>query len=110
MGRVHVEDLVRYKPVEQHSERGKVLLNGRRRKLALKLLDEGGNVEGLHVGELANTADVAPFRKPACGVQVRLARVAVVDVGGEEFQHAPGDVGRRGESGPGYAWGSSISV
>ena len=36
--------------------------------------DEGGDVEGLHVGELADAAGVAPFCKPARGVQVRFAQ------------------------------------
>ena len=37
------------------------------------------------------------FREAARGVQVRLARVVVVDLGGEEFQDAPGGLGRRRE-------------
>jgi hypothetical protein len=59
--------------------------------------DEGGDVEGLHVGELADAVAVAPFRKPARGVQVRLAGVVVVDLGGEEFEDAPGGLGCRRE-------------
>jgi len=63
------------------------------RNLPLQVLDEGGDVEGLHVGELADAAGVAPFRGTAGGVEVRFARVVVVDLGGEEFQNAPGGLG-----------------
>jgi len=50
------------------------------------VLDEGGNVEGLHAGDLADAAGGAPFRETAGRVQVRLPGVVVVDLGGEEFQ------------------------
>ncbi|HME07035.1 MAG TPA: hypothetical protein VKG25_08290 [Bryobacteraceae bacterium] len=59
-------------------------------KLPLQLLDESSDMEGLDVGKLANAALVAPFRKPSRGVEVRLARVIVVDLGGEEIQRSPG--------------------
>lgn len=70
MGRVHVQDVPRHKPVEQHAERGQVLLDGGRGKLPLQVLDEGGDVEGLHVGELADAAGVAPFREADTGSTV----------------------------------------
>ncbi|HZL25967.1 MAG TPA: hypothetical protein VFC39_05500 [Acidobacteriaceae bacterium] len=53
------------------------------RKLPLQVLDEDGDVEGLHVGGLADAAAVAPLREAAGGVQVGLARVVIVDPGGE---------------------------
>lgn len=76
-----------------------MLLDGRRGKLALQVLDESGDVEGMHVRELADAAAVAPFRKTAGCVQVRLARVVVVDLGCEEFQHALGGFRSRREQG-----------
>jgi hypothetical protein len=79
-----------YKPVKQHSQRGQVLLHPGRYEFALQLLDESGDVEGLHVGELGDTVAVAPCREAARGVQVRLAGVVVVDLGGEEFHDALG--------------------
>jgi hypothetical protein len=86
-----------HKPVEQHPQRGEVLLDGGRGKLRLQVLDEGGDVEGLHVGELGDAAAVAPFREAAGCVQVRLARVVVVDLCGEEFQDALRGLRRRRE-------------
>ena len=76
VGRVHVEDAAPDKPVEQHAQRGKkVLFDGRRGK---------------------PPAGVAPCRE-AGGVQVRLAGVVVVDLGGEEFQDPLGGLRRRRE-------------
>ena len=43
-------------------------------------------MEGLHVGELADAVCVAPLREAPGGVQVRLACVAVVDLGGEKLE------------------------
>ena len=91
VGRVHIEDVAGDKPVEQHSQGGHVLLHRGRGEFTLQLLHE------LHVGELADAAPVAPCRKAARGVEVRLARVVVVDLGGEEFEDAPGGLGRRRE-------------
>ena len=54
-------------------------------------------MEGLHVGELADAALVAPCRKAARGVEVRFARVVVVDLAGEEFQNALRGLRRRRE-------------
>jgi hypothetical protein len=53
------------------------------------------------VGELADAVLVAPGGKAPGGVQVRLARVVVVDLGGEEFEDAPGGLGCGVKSGTG---------
>ena len=97
MGGVHVQDVARHQPVEQHAQRGQVLLHRGRREFPLQLLDEGGDVEGLDAGELSDAAGLAPLREAARGIQVRLARVVVVDLGGEEFDHALRRLGRRRE-------------
>ena len=81
VGRIHVEDVAGHQPVEEHAERGQGLLDRGRRKFALEVLHEGSDMEGLHVGELAAAVCVAPLREAPGGVQVRLARVAVVDLG-----------------------------
>lgn len=52
-------------------------------------------MEGLHAGELADAAGGAPFREAARAVQVRLARVVVVDLRGEKLWDALGGL-RRG--------------
>jgi hypothetical protein len=70
-----------YQPFEQHPERGQVLFHRGRREFRLQVLHEGGDVDGLHVGQLADAAPVAPARKAADGVRVRLARAVVVDLG-----------------------------
>ena len=94
VGRIHVEDVAGHQPVEEHAKRGQGLLDRGRRKLALEVLHEGSDMEGLHVGELADAVCVAPLREAPCGVQVRLARVAVVDLGGEKLEDALRGLGR----------------
>ena len=74
-----------------------MLLYGRRGKFSLQVLDEGGDMEGLHVGELADAVAVAPYGEAPRGVQVRLAGFVVVDLGGEEFQDPLGGLRRRRE-------------
>jgi hypothetical protein len=39
-------------PVEEHANRGQVLLDGRRRKLVLKVVYENGNMERLNLREV----------------------------------------------------------
>src|SRR5947199_9716327 len=51
-----IEDVADHQPVEQHAERGQVLLDRRRRELALQFLDECSDVDGLNAGELADAA------------------------------------------------------
>ena len=94
MGRVHVENVARHQLVEQHPERRQVLLDGRRGELALQVLDEGGDVEGLDVGQTSDAVGVAPLGEASRRVQVRLAGVVVVDLRGEEFEDALGGLGR----------------
>ena len=65
-----------------------MLLHRGRRKFSLQLFHESGDVEGLHVGELADAVGFAPGRKAARGVQVRPAGVVVVDLRGEELDEA----------------------
>jgi hypothetical protein len=42
--------------------------------------------KGLDGGEFSDAARLAPGRAAARGIHVRLARVVVVDLGGEEFE------------------------
>ena len=55
---------------------------------------KGSDMEGLHVGELADAVCAAPLREAPGGVQVRLTRVAVVDLGGEKLEDALRGLGR----------------
>ena len=97
VGRIHLKHMAEHQPVEQHAERGQVLLDCGRRELALELLDECGHVEGLDGGEFPDAAPLALCREAARGIHVRLARVVVVDLGGEEFEDALGGFCRRRE-------------
>ena len=108
VGRIHVEDVAGHQPVEEHAECGQGLLDRGRRKFALEVPHEGSDMEGLHVGELADAVCVAPLREAPGGVQVRLARVAVVDLGGKKLEDALRGLGRWREQRRGVklsAWG-----
>jgi hypothetical protein len=52
MGRVHVDDVAGHEPVEQHADGSQVLSDRGWGETALQILNEGGDVEGLCVGEL----------------------------------------------------------
>jgi hypothetical protein len=45
-------------------------------------------VEGLYVGELVQAVQLAPLGKAARHIQVGFLGVVVVDLRGEEFEHA----------------------
>ena len=108
VGRVELEDLAGDQPVKQNAKRRQVLLDGGRGQLALQVLNESGDVDRLHLGEPADAVILAPGRKAAGGIQVGAAGVGVVDLSGEELQHAPGGLGSGREKGSGGAvlWGS----
>jgi hypothetical protein len=74
-----------------------VLLDRGRGELALRVLEEGGDMEGSHLSELGDAAPLAPGREAARRVHVCLAGVVIVDLGGEEFENAAGSPRRRGE-------------
>ena len=74
--------------IESARHRVAVLLHGGQQKLALEILDEGCDVEGLHVGELADTARAAPLRETARRVEIGPACVVVVDLRSEELEDA----------------------
>ena len=65
MGRIHVDDVAGHEPVEQHADGGQVLLDRGRGEMALEILQEGGDVEGLYVGELVQVVLLAPLGKAA---------------------------------------------
>ena len=87
MGRVDVDDMAGDKPVEQHAQRGQVLLDGRRRKLGLQILDEGGDMERLDAAS-SSISSGAPGGEAPGGIHVGPAGMVVVDLAGEEFQDA----------------------
>ena len=89
MRRIHINDVADHQPIEQHTERGQVLLDRGRRKrffleiLVLQVLDECGDMEGLDAGEFSDAVRLAPLRKATRRIQIRLARVVVLDLSGE---------------------------
>ncbi len=48
--------------------------------LVLQLVDEGGDMGRFDGSEFRDATCLAPLREAASGIQVRLARVAVVDL------------------------------
>jgi hypothetical protein len=62
-GRIHRRNLTCHKPVEQVLNRGKALFDGRGRSLASQLLDVGGDVQRLHVGDRRDAGAFAPGQK-----------------------------------------------
>ena len=93
VSRVQLQDLAGDQPVKQNAKRRQVLLDGGRGQLALQVLNESSDVDRLHLGELSDAVIPAPGRKAAGGVEVGAAGVGVVDLSGEELQHAPGGLG-----------------
>jgi hypothetical protein len=88
MGRVNVDDMIDNEPVEQHADRGQVLLDGRRRDLGLKILDERGDMERLHRREFIDALAGAPGSEAPVGVHIGAAGMVIVDLASEEFQDA----------------------
>ncbi len=70
------------------ADRGEALLDGRRGSLAAELLDIGGDVQRLHVGDRRDAGALAPGQELPRRLGVGAARVPVADVGGEEFEEA----------------------
>ena len=63
---------------------------------------------GLDRGELFDATRLTPFGEATGGIQVRLAGVIVVELGGEEFEEAPGGLRRRGEERSGNTGGAGM--
>ena len=101
MGRVQLQDMAGDQPVKQNAQRRQVLLDGGRGQLALQVLNESSDVDRLHLGEPADAVILTPGRKAAGGIEVGAAGVGVVDLSGEELQHAPGGLWGGREKGSG---------
>ena len=83
LGGIGGHDLFHHQPVNQHSLRGKVLLDGRRGMILLQLLDVGRYVQRFEPGQVVEAAGLAPFRESARGLEVGAAGVPVADGGGK---------------------------
>ena len=93
-GRVHRHDLARHKPVEQMADRGEALFDRRRRSRAAELLDIGGDMQRLHVGDRRDAGRLAPGQEFPRGDRVGAPGVPVADLGREEFQESVRASGR----------------
>lgn len=65
-------------------------------------------MERLDLRELVEAVGLAPLGKAARGVQIRFARVVVVDLRGKEFQGAAGGLRGRGEEASGEQAGRRL--
>ena len=86
---LHRHHLAGDQPVEQHPHGGELLLHARRPVVLLQLLDPGRHVERPDRRQ-REAAIFAPGEEPGARARVSAARVRVADVGGEEFDVAPG--------------------
>jgi hypothetical protein len=95
------DHLADHQPVEQHADRGKVLLDGRPGSFALldrrfagrrylQRFDIGRDMERLDIGEIADSVLVKPGEERAHGAVISHPGVLVADRGGEEFEKAAG--------------------
>ena len=87
MRRIGGDHLAGDEPVEQHADRGEVLLDGRFLEVLAEAADVSRDVHRFDVDELLDIlAPIAPGEEAPAGMQVRVARVLVVDRDGEELQ------------------------
>ena len=88
MRRIDRHDLAVDQPVEQVTQRGKPLFDARRRKLARRRLDPGGDMDRLDGRDRRHPGARAPGQKLLRSAGIGPARVRVADVGREEFKEA----------------------
>jgi hypothetical protein len=86
VGRHHLAD---HEPIDQHANGGKLLLHARRRGLGLQRLYIGGDVVRPDSAQRQRTA-VAPGEETRAAPRISAPGVGVADIGGEEFDVAPG--------------------
>jgi hypothetical protein len=81
--------------IEQHADRGEMLLDGRLFEFARHRLDPGPDMDRLDRGQLVETVGVAPAEEVLTGALIRRAGVVVGDRAeeiGEAFRRAGSDV------------------
>ena len=89
MRRVRRDDLAGHQPVEQHAYAGEVLLDGRCGHFTAKLLNVGGDVDGLHLAQILNRPPCfTPAQERARRPGVGGAGVGIADIDGKEFEEA----------------------
>ena len=88
-GRVCRHNLAGDEPIEQHPHGGELLLHARRGMGLLERLDISGDIERPDRRQ-RQPAILAPGEELVAGPRVSSARVRIADIGGEEFDIAPG--------------------
>ena len=87
-GRIHWNDLTRDEKIEEHPDRGQVLLHGR--SGARMIFNVRGDDDGGDFRERADAVLLAPREELAYGLCIGSSRVLVPDRCGEKFYEAPG--------------------
>ncbi len=82
------DDLAGDQPIDQHADRGEVLLDGWLLEVLTERLDIGGDMQRLDIGNFADLVLIDPGEEPHGGAVIGLPCVLVADGGGEEFQKA----------------------
>jgi len=100
VGRVRGENLAHYHPIEEHPQRGQPLLDRGLGMLPELVLDEGGDVDRLDLGEILDAKHSTERGELPDRFHVGAAGVLVADVGAEEVAHPrPGFRSRREDRG-----------
>jgi hypothetical protein len=81
-------DLPDDEPIEQHPDRGQVLLNRRGSMRVAEPLDVSGDMMRADLRQLANLAPLAPQEKRAGVPEVCGSGVGISEVGRKKFQEA----------------------
>jgi len=99
VGRIHGEDLGHHHPIEQHPQRGQPLLDRGLGMLPQLVLDEGGNVDRLDLGDILDAMHSTECGELPNRFHVGAAGVLVADVGAEEIAHPLPSLRLGGEDG-----------
>ncbi len=93
VGRIGVHDVAGGQPIEQHPDRGQVLLDGVFGMGAAELLDVGGYVHGRHPRKIFQTSLRAPGGEGLDGLEVGPSSMDIAGVDGEELPEATAALG-----------------
>jgi hypothetical protein len=88
MGRIRVDNMAGHQPIEEHPDRGQVLLDGGWRELVLQVVHESDNVARLDLRELVKVFGSVPAGKTTGRVHIGSSRMGVVDLGREKLEEA----------------------
>ena len=93
MGGIDSDHLADDEPVEQHADRGEVLLDGRLLEILAERADVSRDMHGLDRNQLVKAFQFAPGEEAPAGVEIGPAGVRVLDGDGEELEEAARSTG-----------------